>query len=58
MSDTATAVTKHSEPDELDADMTRSDIVEVLGRLRFVDGRSVVSLDRGVRDFLVRALQR
>jgi hypothetical protein len=38
-------------------DMTRADLVEVLQLLPFVSGHCVVRLDRGVRDYLVRALR-
>jgi hypothetical protein len=38
-------------------DMTRADLVEVLQHLPFVSGHCVVRLDRGVRDYLVRALR-
>jgi hypothetical protein len=48
-----------AEPIELDADMTRADLVTILQRLPFkLDrDRCVAQLDRGVRDFLVQALQ-
>jgi hypothetical protein len=44
-------------PEDLDADMTRTDLIEVLERLRFNNGHSVVRIDRDVRDFLVRLLE-
>ena len=44
-------------PERLDETMTRSDIIDVLKRLRFdVDDQCVIGLDRSVRDFLVTAL--
>ena len=44
--------------EDLDTDMTRTDLIEVLQRLRFSNGHSVVRIDRGVRDYLVRMLFR
>jgi hypothetical protein len=38
--------------------MNGSDLVEVLKRLHFDDKAQLISIDRGVRDYLVRALQR
>ena len=44
-------------PERLDETMTRSDIIDVLKRLRFdVDDQCAIWLDRSVRDFLVTAL--
>jgi hypothetical protein len=40
----------------LDADMTKSDLVDTLRRLKFNDQFGLVQLDRAVRDFLVAAL--
>jgi hypothetical protein len=46
--------------DIVDADMSRSDLVFVLQNLHFRerDGLGTLKLDRGVRDFLIAALQR
>jgi hypothetical protein len=44
------------EPEVLDADMTKSDLVDTLRRLKFNDQFGLVQLDRAVRDFLVAAL--
>ena len=48
--------------DEMTEDMTRSDLLYVLQNLRFSKhgggGSKQIWLDRGVRDFLVRALSR
>jgi hypothetical protein len=43
----------------MDADMNRSDLIEVLSQLRFKHGDTLqaVQLDRGVCDFLVRILR-
>jgi hypothetical protein len=41
----------------LRADMTASDLIAVLEQLWFIRDQSIIRLDRGVRDFLVRALQ-
>jgi hypothetical protein len=44
-------------PERLDETMTRSDIIDVLKRLRFdVDDQCTIWLGRSVRDFLVTAL--
>jgi hypothetical protein len=43
--------------ENLHRDMTAGTLVDVLQHLRFIDDRSVVRLDKGVRDFIVRALQ-
>jgi hypothetical protein len=40
-------------PDE----MTAGDMVHVLQYLGFVGGKGLIRLDRGVRDYLVRALR-
>ena len=45
-----------SEPEVLDQDMSRCDLVDVLRRLRFEEQYCVVWLDRPVRDFLIAAL--
>jgi hypothetical protein len=46
------------EPEVLDADMKVADLVEVLERLPFArERRCLVSLDRGVRDYLLRAIK-
>jgi hypothetical protein len=46
------------EPDRLDADMSRADIVFALEHLSFrANGLSTLQLDRPVRDYLVDALQ-
>jgi len=45
-------------PDFLDEDMRPSEIVEVLEALCFrADGHCLVELDRGIRDFLLRAIK-
>jgi hypothetical protein len=42
----------------LDQDMTRGDLVWTLERLKFAaDGSCQLRLDKGVRDFLTRALR-
>jgi hypothetical protein len=45
----------------LDEDMKVSDLIEMLERLPFARpttrGRCLVSLDRGVRDYLLRAIR-
>ncbi len=43
--------------EDLNADMCRSDLIRALRYLIFVDGASLVRLDREVRDYLVRALK-
>lgn len=44
--------------EELDDDMTGDDVVDILARLKFAKGElRFVSIDRGVRDFLVRKLR-
>jgi hypothetical protein len=42
-----------AKPETLDADMTPSDIVDILTRLKFHDGKAVVKVDRAARDYLV-----
>jgi hypothetical protein len=37
--------------------MTGADIAHALQYLRFTDGFSLIKLDRGVRDFLLRAVR-
>jgi hypothetical protein len=59
----AEATTDHNfyklEPEILDADMSRGDLVFALEHLRFSrQDLSVLKIDRGVRDFLIRALRR
>ncbi len=44
-------------PEELTDDMTVGDLIEVLQHLPFSGGHCVVRIDRGVRDYLVRALR-
>ena len=53
------ALSVHHEPPTMDADINRSDLIEVLSYLRFKheDALQAVQLDRGVRDFLVRILR-
>ena len=47
------------EPDIIDADMSRADIVFALEHLSFrANGLSTLQLDRQVRDYLVDALRR
>jgi hypothetical protein len=49
---------RRSTPAELDEDMSRTDLIDVLERLRFVERPSItLRIDHGVRDFLVRALR-
>ena len=43
--------------EELDADMTAADLVEILERLQFTTEHRLISLDRDVRDYLVRKLK-
>jgi hypothetical protein len=43
-------------PEVLDADMTKSDLVDTLRRLKFNDQFGLVQLDRAVRDYLIAAL--
>ena len=45
---------------ELTADLTTAELAEALASLRFNGGasRCMVLLDRGVRDYLVRALRK
>jgi hypothetical protein len=46
-------------PDFLDQNMTPADIVDALAHLRFRknDGFGKIEVDRGVRDYLVAAVQ-
>ncbi len=44
--------------EELDADMKVNDVVAVLETMRFSAGRGLVSIDRGVRDYLLTLLRR
>jgi hypothetical protein len=46
------------EPEVIDQDMTRGDIIAILERLKFRGMPRTVQLDRPVRDFLVSALRR
>ena len=50
---------KHStaEAEELTDDMTAGDLIFTLEHMRFAGEHRLVSLDRGVRDFLVRKLK-
>jgi hypothetical protein len=41
----------------LDDRMTPSDLIWILERLRFADGQCRLSIDKGIRDYLVQALQ-
>ncbi len=43
--------------EELDADMTATDLVETLERMQFKTEHQLIRLDRGVRDYLVRKLK-
>ncbi len=45
-------------PEELHDQMHRSDLIYTLQHLDFVKGKSLVTLDRHVRDYLVHALRR
>jgi hypothetical protein len=47
---------QNAEPEVLDADMTKSDLVDTLRRLRFNNDFGLVQLDRAVRDYLIAAL--
>jgi hypothetical protein len=50
--------TRTVSPDELDGDMTVNEIVYTLQHLPFTRSNVVlISLDRSVRDYLVRSLQ-
>ncbi len=42
---------------QVDAEMSRGDLIDALQRLDFVSGHGVLQLDRGVRDYIVRALR-
>jgi hypothetical protein len=42
--------------EDLNQDMCRSDLIRALRYLIFVNDASLIRLDRGVRDYLVRAL--
>jgi len=44
------------EPEALDQDMTPTDLVDILTRLRFRNGKAVVKVDHAVRDYLVSAV--
>jgi hypothetical protein len=44
------------EPEVLDADMTKSDLVDTLRRLKFNDEYCQLWIDRPVRDFLVSVM--
>jgi hypothetical protein len=45
-------------PEELDEEMTCSDLIDVLERLRFADQPSVtLRIDQGVRVYLLRLLR-
>jgi hypothetical protein len=48
-----------SEPTSLDQDMTRTDLLWILQHLDFADrnGSAVLMIDRGVRDYLIRAIK-
>ena len=43
--------------EEVDEEMTVGDVIHVLQHLGFVNGQGLLLLDRGVRDYLVRALR-
>ncbi len=43
--------------EELSDEMTAADICHALAYLRFTDGYGLLKLDRGVRDFLLRAVR-
>jgi hypothetical protein len=45
-----------SEPELLDADMTKGDVVDVLRRLKFEEQYCTLWLDRPVRDYLITML--
>jgi hypothetical protein len=44
-------------PEELSEDMTAADICHALQDMQFTNGHALLSVDRGVRDYLVRALR-
>jgi hypothetical protein len=44
------------EPETLDADMTPGDLVDILTRLKFRNGKAVVKVDHAARDYLVTAV--
>ena len=56
---TPSPYTKRStvEAEELTDDMTAGDLIFTLEHMRFAGQHRLVSLDRGVRDFLVRKLK-
>jgi len=49
---------RRDRPPELSGDMCRTDLIEVLSMLGFKDGTSLLAIDRPVRDYIVRVLQR
>ena len=49
--------TAEAEAEELTDDMTAGDLIFTLEHMRFAGEHRLVSLDRGVRDFLVRKLK-
>ena len=52
------AIFAKPQPDVLDQDMSPSGVAEVLEGLRFrADGQCLISLDRGIRDYLLRAIK-
>jgi len=51
------AYSKRRLAEELDANMTATDLVKALERLQFNTTHRLISLDKDVRDFLVRKLK-
>ena len=41
----------------LDDRMTPSDLIWILARLKFAGGQCRLSIDKGIRDYLIRRLQ-
>ncbi len=39
-------------PTELTDDLKSAELIEVLEHLQFINGRSLISIDRGIRSFL------
>jgi hypothetical protein len=44
------------ELNELDGDMTASDVIEILRKLHFATGFTTIQIDRDARDFLVASI--
>jgi hypothetical protein len=55
-----TTTLARAEPETLDQNMTRGDLIYALENLRFMgrDQRHIIEIDKAVRDYLVSALRR